>query len=80
MILFDSVLLLSAQFVIADVTYYVSLKSSPHYQTDMSSNIPGPRPWPLIGNLLNIDLENSVQSVVDIGKQYGKAMGEFRVL
>lgn len=37
----------------------------------MSSDIPGPWPWPLVGNLPNIDLENSVQSVVDIGKQYG---------
>lgn len=37
----------------------------------MSGDIPGPRPWPLIGNLLDIDLENSVQSVVNIGKQYG---------
>lgn len=37
----------------------------------MPSDIPGPRPWPLIGNLLSIDLENSVQSIVDIGKQYG---------
>lgn len=33
--------------------------------------IPGPRPWPLVGNLPNIDLENSIQSIVNIGKQYG---------
>lgn len=46
----------------------------------MSSHIPGPRPWPLIGNLLDIDLENSVQSVVSIGKQYGMAVYNFRVL
>ncbi|PSS05126.1 P450 family fatty acid hydroxylase [Coniella lustricola] len=36
----------------------------------MTCDIPGPRPWPFLGNLLDIDLENSVQSVVDIGKQY----------
>lgn len=37
----------------------------------MAAEIPGPRPWPLVGNLPNIDLENSIQSIVDIGKQYG---------
>lgn len=40
----------------------------------MSSDIPGPWPWPLVGNLPNIDLENSIQSVVNIGKQYGMAV------
>lgn len=45
----------------------------------MSADIPGPRPWPLIGNLLNIDLENSVQSVVDIGKQYGMPTDKFHM-
>lgn len=37
----------------------------------MASEIPGPRPWPLVGNLPNIDLANSIQSIADIGKAYG---------
>lgn len=40
----------------------------------MASEIPGPRPWPLVGNLPNIDLANSVQSLVDIGKEYGSSI------
>ncbi|KAI1382907.1 cytochrome P450 [Hypoxylon trugodes] len=33
--------------------------------------LPGPRPLPIIGNLLDLDLENTIQSWVDLAKTYG---------
>jgi len=33
--------------------------------------IPGPRPYPLIGNLLDIDINNTVQSFSRLAKEHG---------
>ncbi|KAI0023652.1 P450 family fatty acid hydroxylase [Xylariomycetidae sp. FL0641] len=33
--------------------------------------IPGPRPWPILGNLPDLDLQNTVQSWLDLADTYG---------
>ncbi|KAF4344530.1 putative bifunctional P-450:NADPH-P450 reductase [Fusarium beomiforme] len=34
------------------------------------SGIPGPKRLPLLGNILDIDLSNSLQSLIDLGREY----------
>lgn len=46
----------------------------------MSIPIPGPKPWPVLGNLLDIDTENSIQSFSKLCLEYGmKALYQMTV-
>jgi cytochrome P450/NADPH-cytochrome P450 reductase len=38
----------------------------------MSTPIPGPAGWPLLGNLYDIDPEVPIKSLMDIADKYGR--------
>ena len=41
----------------------------------MSARIPCPPPLPLLGNLIDIDVANSIRSFFELSKTYGTALG-----
>nr|QEV83804.1 cytochrome P450 [Brachionus rotundiformis] len=40
-------------------------------------NIPGPKPWPLIGNIQNVMREGFVKHDIELMKKYGRVVGYF---
>ena len=57
-------------FLIALIVYIVLWKKTPGEKTALA-DIPGPKPYPVIGNILQLSKEKLIVSLPNFAKQYG---------